>query len=102
MISHDVNIFDNTTHPIDAAARHEHFRAIYGRGHPTDIALDDSPVTIGDDAWIGAGAAVLKGVTIGAGAIVAARAVVTRDVAPYTLVGGNPARVIRELERSGE
>ncbi len=52
------------------------------------------PVTIGDRAWIGYGALVLPGVTIGEGAVVAAGAVVTKDVAPFTIVGGNPAREI--------
>lgn len=55
------------------------------------------PVEIGDGAWIGARALLLPGVTIGAGAVVAAGAVVTKDVAPHTVVGGTPARVIREL-----
>lgn len=53
-------------------------------------------VTIGSDAWIGAGAIVLAGVTIGDGAIVGAGAVVTHDVAPYAIVAGVPARVIGE------
>lgn len=52
-------------------------------------------VTIGADVWIGANCIVLPGVTIGAGAVVAAGSVVTRDVAPYAIVGGNPARLIR-------
>jgi phosphonate metabolism protein (transferase hexapeptide repeat family) len=52
-------------------------------------------VSIGHDAWIGRAAIVLPGRTVGIGSIVAAGAVVTRDVAPYTIVGGNPAREIR-------
>jgi len=52
------------------------------------------PVVVGDDVWIGCGARVLKGVTIGDGAIIAAGAVVTKDVAPYAIVGGIPARVL--------
>lgn len=54
-----------------------------------------SPIAIGNDVWIGARAIVLDGVTIGDGAIVAAGAVVTKDVPPYAIVGGVPARIIR-------
>lgn len=50
---------------------------------------------IGNDVWLGAGAAVLGGVTVGDGAIIGAGAVVTRDVEPYAIVGGVPARLIR-------
>ena len=53
-------------------------------------------VSIGDHVWIGNGAQILKGVTIGARAIIAARSVVTKDVAAGTLVAGLPARVLRE------
>jgi maltose O-acetyltransferase len=67
-----------------------------------DFADRGGDVTIGDRAWIGYRAIVLPGVTIGEGAVVAAGAVVTRDVAPYTIVAGNPAREIgarnRELD----
>jgi acetyltransferase-like isoleucine patch superfamily enzyme len=56
---------------------------------------DDGFVTIQDDAWIGANAIILKGVTVGEGSIVSAGAVVTQDVAPYSIVGGNPARLIK-------
>jgi acetyltransferase-like isoleucine patch superfamily enzyme len=52
-------------------------------------------VAIGPDVWLGSGATILSGVTIGPGAVVAARAVVTRDVPAYGIVGGNPARLIR-------
>lgn len=57
--------------------------------------LITAPIKICDGAWIGARAIVLPGVTIGEGAIVAAGAVVTKDVLPWTVVGGNPARVIK-------
>jgi acetyltransferase-like isoleucine patch superfamily enzyme len=56
---------------------------------------DDLPIKICDDVWIGTGATILKGVTIGRGAIVAAASVVTRDVAPYSVVAGCPAKMIR-------
>jgi acetyltransferase-like isoleucine patch superfamily enzyme len=97
LISHSVNIFDSLTHPLRASVRHEQVKQIFGLGHPREISLDESPVKICDDAWIGAGAMVLRGVTVGEGGIVAAGAVVTRDVPPYTIVAGNPAVVVREL-----
>ncbi len=56
--------------------------------------LKRAATCIGDDVWIGAGAVILPGVTLGQGAIVAAGAVVNDDVAPYSIVGGVPARVI--------
>jgi maltose O-acetyltransferase len=59
--------------------------------------LVTKPVTIGSGVWLGARCTILPGVTIGSGAIVAAGSVVQRDVAPNTLVGGVPARVIRNL-----
>lgn len=53
------------------------------------------PTVIGNDVWIGANAVILRGVTVGDGAVIAAGAVVTRDVPPYAIVGGVPAKVIR-------
>jgi acetyltransferase-like isoleucine patch superfamily enzyme len=97
LISHDVNVFDNDTHPFDFEARHQHFLAIASTGHPKELDLGEIRVVVEDDAWIAAKAIVLKGVTIGRGAVVGAGAVVTRDVAPFTVVAGNPARVVRIL-----
>ena len=59
-------------------------------------ANSTSKITIGNDVWIGSGAKILKGVTIGDGAIIASSAVVKDDVAPYTIVGGIPAKKISE------
>jgi acetyltransferase-like isoleucine patch superfamily enzyme len=56
-------------------------------GHPKT----KGPVIIGNDVWIGMGALILSGVTIGDGAIVAAQSVVTKDVPPYAIVAGNPS-----------
>jgi acetyltransferase-like isoleucine patch superfamily enzyme len=88
LLAGGVQVFDLDGHPLDAAAR----RA----GLPTP-ADDVHPVEIGDDAWIGSGALILKGVKVGERSIVAARSVVTRDVPPDTIVAGNPARVIRTI-----
>ena len=76
-ISWDVVIMDTDYHSID--------------GKPS-IA----EVLIGNHVWIGCRAIILKGVSVGNGAIIAANSVVTKDVLPNTLVGGNPAKVIKE------
>ena len=60
--------------------------------------LKVAPVIIEDEVWIGEGAAILKGVRIGKRAVVGTNAVVTKDVPPYTVVGGVPAKVIKTLE----
>lgn len=100
LIAHDVNIFDNDTHPFEPGERHRHYLAIKHVGHPGDIDLGDRPVSIEDDVWIAAKAIVLKGVTIGRGAVVAAGAVVTKDVPSNVVVAGNPARIVRTLNLS--
>ena len=97
LISHNVNIFDSLTHPVSAAKRHEQFFQIITKGHPKQLDLDEAPVVIGNDVWIGCLSIILRGVSIGDGAIVGAGSVVTKDVPPWTIVAGNPARVIREI-----
>lgn len=95
LISHDVNIHDTNSHSISADRRHQHFLEIFGAGHPKELPdVPTKPITIGDDAWIGFGATILKGVTIGQGAVVGARTLVTKDVPPYSIVVGNPARIV--------
>lgn len=77
-ISWDCNILDRDYHKLDSDKE------------------TIKPVKICDNVWIGCNSTVLKGVTIGEGAVVAAGSVVTKDVAPKTLVGGNPAKVLKE------
>ncbi|MFO0850000.1 MAG: sugar O-acetyltransferase [Gemmataceae bacterium] len=72
------------THPLDPVERSAGREAA-------------KPITIGDDVWVGGGAIVLPGVTVGAAAVIGAGSVVTRDVPPRTVVAGNPARVIRQI-----
>lgn len=77
-----------TTHPVLYEAR---FGVV-----PRDIAYDD-PQVIEDDVWIGHNAIILPSCRrVGRGSIIGAGAIVTRDVAPYTIVAGNPARVLRQ------
>ncbi len=92
-----------TNHPTERASLH-HFTyrpGFYFDGVEAEEAgffaeRRQKPVTIGHDVWIGHGATVLPGVAIGNGAVIGAGAVVSRDVAPYTIIGGVPARLIRE------
>ena len=76
---------------------------IYTAGHrlePEGRMLDvyGLPIAIGNDVWIGGHSTILPGVSIGDGAVVAAGAVVTKDVEPNTIVGGVPAKVIKKIE----
>jgi acetyltransferase-like isoleucine patch superfamily enzyme len=95
LIAHGVNVFDSLTHPINPEERHKQIQAIFTTGHPRQVDLDERPVSIDDDAWIGAGAFIMRGVKVGARAIVAAGSVVTKDVAADTIVAGNPALVVK-------
>ena len=82
-IGSHVIIMDNDFHSVDPE-------------HRLDVP-PSAPIILEENVWIGVRAIVLPGVTIGAGSVVAAGSVVTRDVPPRTLVGGLPAKVIREL-----
>jgi acetyltransferase-like isoleucine patch superfamily enzyme len=61
------------------------------------VPVKHAPIVIGSDAWLGTGVVVLPGITIGEGAVVGSNSVVTKDVQPYMMVGGAPARVIRQV-----
>ncbi len=67
-------------------------KRIFGSGH------QKKPIKIADDVWIGANSIILAGVEIGEGAVIAAGSVVTKSVRPYTIVGGNPATLIRKRD----
>ena len=64
-------------------------------GEDEKLPENDLPIVIEKDVWIGVGATVLKGVTVGEGAVIAAGSVVTKDVPPYAIVGGVPAKVLK-------
>ena len=96
IISWGVTVVDHDSHALSWALRSEDVER-WRRGRKSWEHVTIRPVTIGDKVWIGFGASILKGVSIGEGAVVGAGAMVTRDVPPYALVGGNPARIIRQL-----
>jgi virginiamycin A acetyltransferase len=91
-IAHEVDLSPNR-HPVSWFSTHP---VIVSDSITTYSEMDVWQVTIGSDVWIGCRATVMGNVTIGHGAIVAAGAVVTKDVAPYTIVGGVPARPIKQ------
>ena len=78
---------------------------MYAATHPTDVVQRRAgveiakPVVIGDDCWIGGNSIILPGVTIGRGVTVAAGSVVTKNIEPYVVVAGNPAKKIKDVPR---
>jgi acetyltransferase-like isoleucine patch superfamily enzyme len=100
LISHNVNIHDHNSHSLSAEKRHQHFVDIFSTGHPDQLEdVPSKPISIGNDVWIGFNANILKGVTIGEGAVIGACTLITHDVEPYTIVVGNPARVVGESRK---
>jgi acetyltransferase-like isoleucine patch superfamily enzyme len=100
LISWGVTIVDHDSHSIYWSKRCRDLEQ-WSQGSKQWDNVAIRPVYIEDKAWIGFGAVILKGVRVGEGAVVGAGSVVTRDVRPYTLVAGNPAREIREIRDAG-
>lgn len=101
MISHLVDIHDTDGHPLDPDERVLDTRSLLNDGvYRTPTVTESDEVVIGDRAWIGFKASILKGVVVGEGAVVAAGAVVTKDVPARCVVAGNPATVIKNLDES--
>jgi acetyltransferase-like isoleucine patch superfamily enzyme len=99
LISHNVNIHDNDSHSVDMETRRAHTQFILDQKAlpATSYGTKEAAIVIGDDVWIGLNAVILKGVSIGQGAIIAAGAIVTRNVDAFTLVAGNPATFKKKL-----
>lgn len=99
MIASDVKfIMNGANHLTDAMSTYPF--AVFGNGWEQAMEGKTYPqkgnITIGNDVWIGYHATIMAGLTIGDGAIIATNATVTKDVAPYSIIGGNPAKEIRK------
>jgi acetyltransferase-like isoleucine patch superfamily enzyme len=96
LISHNVNIVDTNSHELDSTERAVRYKKLIEAGPwENKGSILTSPIVIQDDCWISFGAIILKGITIGKGAVVAAGSVVTKDVPDYAVVAGNPARIVK-------
>lgn len=99
LISWNVVLMDNYRLPLNSEKRRAALEQV-PQISPRRAAVEGAafPIRIGANVWIGFDCCVLPGVSIGEGAIVGARSVVTQDVPAYTIVAGNPARVVREID----
>ena len=99
MIASDVKFIMNGANHLSNAISAYPF-AVFGNGWENAMDGKSYPnkgdITIGNDVWIGYNATIMAGVTIGDGAIIATNATVVKDVAPYSIVGGNPAKEIKK------
>jgi acetyltransferase-like isoleucine patch superfamily enzyme len=101
LISWNVVFMDTYRLPFDRSARRKELELVPMRPKRFVAAeVSSLPIRLERNVWIGFDACVLPGVTIGEGSVVGAKSVVTRSVPPFTVVAGNPARVIRELDPS--
>ncbi len=98
MIGPNVAFWDTDNHPISAKLRHQQ-SVDFATNFPLVRSYEalGGSISIGSDVWIGMDALILGGVKIGEGAIIAARSVVTKDVEPFTIVGGIPAKKIGDV-----
>nr|WP_276521437.1 acyltransferase [Sphingobacterium siyangense] len=107
LVAWGVVFYDHDSHSLDYRFRDQDVKQTYidyvnEKGNYLKNknwnVVNSLPIVIEDHAWIGAESMILKGVTIGKGAIVGARSVVTKDVPPFTVVAGNPAKVVKVLD----
>lgn len=103
ILSNHIRIMDNNSHPVDPEKRWNMSVAGMEQADGSVSPLWDSmlsehaPVIIEDNVWVGEFAAILKGVTVGKGSIIGSHSVVTKDVPPYSIAVGNPARIVRTI-----
>ena len=99
MIASDVSFIMNGANHLHSSISAYPF-AIFGKDWTHAMDGKSYPIKgdtiVGNDVWLGHGATIMPGVKIGDGAIIATNAVVTKDIPPYTIVGGNPARIIKK------
>lgn len=107
----DITIYDHDSHSTSWELRQNDNKQCYSdyKNHSgNNIAnknwehVVSKPIYISSKVWIGFGVTILKGVTIGEGAIVGAKSVVTKDVPAWTIVAGNPARVVKQLKKPSD
>lgn len=101
LIAHNVNILDNNSHSIYYYERKKELEYILKNGDPKENMFNREmkAVDIKNGVWIGLNSVILKGVTIGEGSIIAAGSVVTKDIPEYVIAAGNPAKVIKRIEK---
>ncbi len=98
LISHNVFIGDTNSHEIDYLQRASSFIEMTTQGHPKiNPGVETKPVVIEDNVWLSFNVIVMKGVTIGKGSIIGAGSIITKDIPPFSLVVGNPARILKSL-----
>jgi len=99
LISHNCNIIDTDSHEMNYLERAEGFKTMITKGHSKERGnILCKPIVIEDYAWLSYNVSILKGVKIGKGAIVGAGSVVTKDVPAFTIVAGNPAKIIKKID----
>lgn len=95
-IAHETTIVDNNNHPVNPKDRWLMYNAPWNSPMHQWKNSDSAPIKIGKNCWIGSNVRIQKGVTIGDGSVVAACSVVTKNVPDNCIVGGNPAKILKE------
>jgi galactoside O-acetyltransferase len=99
IMSWGITVVDHDSHSTEWAKRRNDVRD-WGKGRKNWEHIAHAPVVVGNKAWVGFNVSILKGVTIGEGAVIGACSVVTCDIPPYSVAVGNPAKVVRSLSAS--